>query len=213
MSTNPYEDYLAKEYTKKVPPKRVSSQSPVIPVTNGTRLASSMPDSIEPISVYRHWSLNRVQGLLLPPIHNKGLVWTGSENVAVCDRHPGKNGLPGPACVTPSCGCGFYGVYDPLHEYAKDTSLGGGVIFGVMAAYGRVSLGDYGLRAEKARIVALHVPYQPRFSALRGTLNRLMSNYPDARFYRDRDNLIAAEGVERPNDLMRAGFRTGGNFG
>lgn len=54
------------------------------------------------------------------------------------------------------CGCGIYGWYRP-----DEARLHAGAIFGVIEASGRVLLGDFGFRAEKARAVALAYPDAP----------------------------------------------------
>lgn len=48
------------------------------------------------------------------------------------------------------CGCGIYGWYRP-----DSTRLHRGDVFGVVAASGRVLLGDHGFRAERARILGI----------------------------------------------------------
>lgn len=49
-----------------------------------------------------------------------------------------------------NCGCGIYGWYRP-----DEARLHRGQVFGVIEASGRVLLGDFGFRAQQARVVAL----------------------------------------------------------
>lgn len=162
------------------------------PTAGGT----NVPDLTEPVLAYRHWKLDTASGHLIAPYQN--FVWHNGENVAYCEAKQMD------ACGDRYCGCGFYAVYSDSHEYAETTSLTRHRVFGVIAAYGKVSLGQFGLRSQKAKIVALHVPFAPRWTPSRSIVNLLLRTYPDARFYKERSNLILAEGVHEPKELWRS---------
>lgn len=169
---------------------------------------SEKPLLFEPIKAYRHWDLSG--GVLTAPHHNS-FAWRDGENIAHCSSC-GKSAVE---CARYGrfrlCNCGFYCVWSDRDGYARPSNLSVGKIFGVIELYGNVTLGPQGARATKAKIVALHVPpgswrpfqkYPP-----------VMDNYPSARFYRNRDNLIVAEGVEFPQELFKKTDNTGAAFG
>lgn len=145
---------------------------------------------------YRHWTVTTA-GRLVSPMHSKH-TWNNGENIAYCERtrrHPG-------TCAFKQCSCGWYAVWSQTHDYARYTRLSGNTIFGVIACYGRVALGVNGCRADKARIVALHLPIPARSTPSSLIHKRIRENYPDVRLYRERNNLVLAEGVTVPRDLI-----------
>lgn len=166
------------------------------------------PLLFEPVKLYRHWKLQN--GRIVTPIHGH-MEWQNGENKAWCDHK---------RCLAKDCpyfdqhSCGFYGVWGDEHQYAEKTSIYSGVIFGVVEFYGRVMLGTYGARGSHARIAALHLPAQDQgvWGVVKRSKNGLFENYPNVRFYRSRDNLVRAEGVEFPKDLVQ-GISLGGTFG
>lgn len=82
----------------------------------------------------------------------------------------------------PSCGCGFWAYARGDNSGHKDKNR----VLGVVECYGRTILGTKGLRAEKARIVAL--------ATRRKDVRRL---YPDVKFYR------SARLMSRRFDIVR----------
>lgn len=69
----------------------------------------------------------------------------------------------------PVCRCGFYAYYGHMEkEYKQSRNIwnalpvlppsSGGLVYGIIEAYGKIILGTKGFRAEKARIVALVKP-------------------------------------------------------
>ena len=79
------------------------------------------------------------------------------------------------------CTCGLYGWYDP-----SGTSGAYGGAKAVVAASGRIVLGDRGFRAARARVEAVALPlplrWQPRGAARARQM--LASSYPGVRVYR-----------------------------
>jgi hypothetical protein len=111
---------------------------------------------------YRMWNWD---GYVLQSTGNP-MVWESEVHQAEClmfTRPPMGCGFPGcPLCsglndsdwthLAPAegCTCGIYGWYRP-----DEARLHHGDIFGAVQATGRVLLGDFGFRAQTARIVAL----------------------------------------------------------
>jgi hypothetical protein len=77
--------------------------------------------------------------------------WSGITENATC-RLPARRQLKygGHRAPHESCTCGIYGWYRP-----NETRLRTGDVFGVIEASGRIIVGDFGFRAESARIVAV----------------------------------------------------------
>lgn len=112
---------------------------------------------------YRMWD---TRGALLTAVSH-AVDWTVPEHTATCVRNApyqvwfsgrpifesadAPHVVPGEACT-----CGIYGWYRP-----DEARLHQGDVFGVVEATGRVLLGDFGFRAERARIVALVSEYEP----------------------------------------------------
>ena len=94
--------------------------------------------------VHRGWNV-REGGFLAA--YSAPYVWERGVNEAVCKAYVGRPGLHGEAPDT-NCTCGFYGLYDPNNVDSVD-------VRGVVEVSGRVILGTRGVRAQKAKIVAL----------------------------------------------------------
>jgi hypothetical protein len=93
--------------------------------------------------VHRGWNV-RVGGFLAA--YTAQYVWESGVNKAVCQsfiRAPGHEKAPDARCT-----CGLYGLYDPNDVDFVD-------VRGVIEVSGRVTLGTRGVRAQKAKIVAL----------------------------------------------------------
>jgi hypothetical protein len=112
------------------------------------------PDfSLSPARADSHWDPERTLRL-----HGVYASWQPGVNHAVClsgwRRHE-EGHIP-----YRDCGCGYWG-YWRAQEYPLDTTVRERIalpVFGVIKGWGRTLFGDEGVRCEKARIVALHVP-------------------------------------------------------
>ena len=127
--------------------------------------AGGIPDVYGVVRGYRWWTLPAPPLHLSPahaeenwpgPVRLRGQMdtWQPGENVAAC-----KTSYPHDPALVPlePCGCGFWGYWRlQRHE------LGGCAlpVCGVIEGYGAVLLGTKGFRAARARIVALHLPFQ-----------------------------------------------------
>jgi hypothetical protein len=101
---------------------------------------------------YRQWRCVGPQLLALNIAHGE---WIRPELEAVCRRAIFcGHSVPAHQAPDKACGCGIYGWYGPDSVWRQGYWNQGGV-FGVIAVSGRVLLGDYGFRAQRARIVAL----------------------------------------------------------
>ncbi|HEU0101028.1 MAG TPA: hypothetical protein VFR07_01765 [Mycobacteriales bacterium] len=122
---------------------------------------------------YRQFLL--LQDGLYPVVHWAAGRWEPGRQVARCSAG-GDHDVP-----ARDCACGFYGWYDPS---GTTGSYGGATA--VIAASGRIVLGDRGFRAGRARVEAVALPmllrWQPRGAA---RARRLLAEvYPDVQVYR-----------------------------
>lgn len=99
---------------------------------------------------YRMW---RVRSGCLTATNAFNGEWMSAELTAECRVGAGSGREPSHPAPNERCGCGIYAWYRP-----DETRIHRGDVFGVVAASGRALLGDYGFRAERARVVALVVP-------------------------------------------------------
>jgi hypothetical protein len=79
--------------------------------------------------------------------------WDAGTHVAVCralDAHPGPPPQKG-------CTCGFYARYDPTPRGASAATAD--LVAGAVRLWGRIELHAHGMRAERASVVALALPY------------------------------------------------------
>lgn len=76
-------------------------------------------------------------------------VWSRGENLARCFA---RRATP-PADMDIDCTCGFYAFWDGSNDYRDE-----GHVNAVVEGYGIVVIGPRGFRAQKTRIVALHIP-------------------------------------------------------
>lgn len=91
----------------------------------------------------------------LMPISARSTPWTSGENIARC-----VNGLHSHRAVADkNCSCGFYAYHSPQYAISNFCSplVHGILVHGIIEAYGRVTIGTKGFRAEKARIKMLCV--------------------------------------------------------
>jgi hypothetical protein len=131
---------------------------------------------------------------LRPPVHFGTGPWSGQIEQARCAVDDGH--------VPPEwgCGCGLYGWYHPSY-----TGLwtGWGNVTAVVAARGRVILGDSGFRAAAARIVAVSLPRRigPR---RRSRWQRMLAErYPEVSVHPSRRHMIRRH---PPEDLSGLGI-------
>jgi hypothetical protein len=128
-----------------------------------------------------------VTGALLPVAF--ATPWQDGDNRAVCaadsDAHtePGSDQRPHRA-PDPDCTCGLY-AYGSEQAAARQPDMR--YVQAVVACSGRVIAGEYGIRAERARIQALWLnPSVP--SRLASDVRR---GYPSARVFTDRQAMLA----------------------
>jgi hypothetical protein len=123
----------------------------------------------DPGDAERHWPHGLLHGV------NQG-EWQPGVNTASCTPGSYRPGLVpdrGHPAPVPGCGCGFWAYWQPRqHELGGPGTV---PVFGVIKAWGRVRPAQYGFRAEKARILAVHLPftlrpdvYRPGWHGLRG---------------------------------------------
>ena len=93
--------------------------------------------------VHRGWNV-RVGGFLAA--YSAPYVWESGVNEAVCKGFIQE--IDHRKAPVTHCTCGFYGLYDPNDVDSVD-------VRGVIEVSGRVILGTRGVRAQKAKIVAL----------------------------------------------------------
>jgi hypothetical protein len=106
------------------------------------------PDFTEAVVGFRQWRL--VDGELCSVY--SPTVWATAELGAICNRD-GHDPADTPA---EDCDCGIYAYYDPCPRGASAGTpdlIGGAVI-----VWGRIEVYATGMRAERARIVALELP-------------------------------------------------------
>lgn len=120
-------------------------------------------------------------GLLLPLY--SGSAWYDGPNTAACTPptggHRGAHPVPGPDCE-----CGFY-AYGTPRAAAHTRNLR--YVAAVVSCWGHVEAGTHGIRAEHARIDAVWLhPDAPDW-----VRRRMVSRYPSAAFYADRDVMLA----------------------
>lgn len=122
----------------------------------------------------------------------------------VHDRGPWSAGLERAVCVVRrshqpparGCGCGLYAWYSPDDA---DAWSGYGTVTAVVAAQGRVVLGDTGYRAAAARVEAVALP---RVGAPRWAPEALARAHPGARVYRGQRAMLRDH---PPHDLSALG--------
>ena len=140
------------------------------------------PDFIDPIYGVRAFNLDKM-GRLRPWMNTKYHIWTPGENVA---EHVGwmltfpdplsfllgeqeEPKQPPPHSPHTCMACGFYAYTD--EQSAEENHVRKWNVAGIIEAYGKVAQGPLGFRAEKARVVAVHVPGPPVW--MRRMLTRL----------------------------------------
>ena len=153
---------------------------------------------------YRRFRL--AENGLCPPVHLDAGPWSGRIEQARCavdEEH-----------VPPEwgCGCGLYGWYHPSYT---GLGTGWGNVTAVIAARGRVILGDSGFRAAAARIVAVALPRRIGHRRRNRWERMLVERYPEASVYRSRRRMIGRHPPEdlsglgivvRPNPAVRYGW-------
>jgi hypothetical protein len=105
---------------------------------------------------------------------NTGYAWQPGLNEAVCGRGRARPAIttasgvtlttaaqemPGHEVPEESCACGFWAYWSEQVARTHAMGYGPGIpVVGVVEGFGRTLIGDKGFRAQKARIVAVHVP-------------------------------------------------------
>lgn len=120
-----------------------------------------------------------------------------------------------------NCRCGFYAYYDYRNS---DYGRSGGNVPAIIEAYGRVSVGPLGFRAEKAKIIAVAVDLSGDRAPWIGeeAVGYLRQRYPEVELhgsakamYRDHPTPrpdIAPEPVDREDRQVTWGSGGGGGF-
>ena len=132
---------------------------------------ATAPDFIDPIYGLRAFNLDKM-GRLRPWMNTEYHIWTPGENVAMhvgwmfsplsfldVMVGEGKGEEPPPHSPHTCASCGFYAYTD--EQSAEENHVRKWQIAGIIEAYGKVSQGPLGFRAEKAKVVAVHVPGPP----------------------------------------------------
>ena len=133
---------------------------------------------------------------LRPPVHVATGPWSWPVEHARCTVDDGH--------VPPEreCGCGLYGWYHPSHT---GLGTGWGDVTAVVAARGRIVLGDSGFRAAAARVQAVNLPRRARLSRRRRRRYErvLAARYPGVSVYRSRRRMLRRH---PPEDLSALGI-------
>lgn len=130
-------------------------------------------------------------------------VWTTGENLFTCMCFDGPHAVP-----TVDGRCGFYAYTEAAKNAPAQESE---IVHAVVACYGTLVEGEYGVRAEKARIVAVHLPENADARAL----DRLNSLYPAVTCFSDYDVMVDEYAIPRSTrsgrdfDTSVLGFKTG----
>lgn len=103
----------------------------------------------------------RMRGALRS-IYKREYRWDSGTNTAVClapkgwfaPSPSGRPAMPPHTRIIPECDCGFWAYTNGDHFL----SVPGPAVLGIIEGWGRMVVGPYGFRAEKARIVALCFP-------------------------------------------------------
>jgi hypothetical protein len=98
----------------------------------------------------RAWDVDKLGRLRA--VYKTDAIWKPGENVAKC-RYNHKETDKYTRYPMTDCACGFYAFYKDNNEYASKHRISG-----VIEGYGQTVIGTKGFRAEKAKIVALHIP-------------------------------------------------------
>lgn len=163
------------------------------------------PDLVEEIFAYRLFGLDscgRLSALRFPQ------YWKPGENIATCMVESSISTDQSTSsyynCTVPTpnldCTCGFYAFYDSSAEDIHNNSTDWPdqmLVRGVIAAYGKVLVGTKGIRAEKARIVAVAPDGASR---LRKTerWDLMEKLYPDVPAYSKAYKMVASYPIYRP---------------
>lgn len=171
---------------------------------------------------FRGWTLDGYK-LLSANRRQHGMHWEIGENKAVCKidqriqflggRDPRRGRPPAHEAPHPDCECGLYAYFEPRrennpHNFRKDE-----LIWGAVAAWGRIEVHADGFRAEYAQPVVLaYHPRQPYEDVIAAEAIASEWNLPFVRL----DELPAEaekHGGLVPEDMRPSkppGFRTGG---
>ena len=109
--------------------------------------AAVAPDLAVALVGFRQWSL--ANGILTS-VYDRA-PWPDGSITALCDRGHNPEQVP-----AKDCSCGVYAYYDPCPRTASAATPD--LIGGAVVVWGRIEAHIYGLRGERARIVALELP-------------------------------------------------------
>ena len=149
----------------------------------------TIPDGITPIRGIRLWEYTPTPVNYLTGISYVRYHWQAGVNTAHCNRTGGDRHVephvPGAWASTRDHECGLHvyhgGEVDRFaereHRVTRFTKKA--IVPGVVEAWGRITVHDYGFRAQYARIVALA---QPKWMGPH-RVRELQSRYPGVPFY------------------------------
>ena len=148
----------------------------------------------EELRGYRRFRL--AEDGLRPPVHIAAGPWSWPVEQARCAVDDGH------APPERGCGCGLYGWY---HPSCTGLGTGWGDVTAVVAARGRIVLGDSGFRAAAARVQAVTLPRRARLSPRRRRRCErvLAERYPGVLVYRSRRRMLRRH---PPEDLSSLGI-------
>jgi hypothetical protein len=109
---------------------------------------SVAPDLVVPLIGFRQW---RITDGALASVYD-GTPWPDGRLTARCDRGHTPDQVP-----ANDCSCGVYAYYDPCPRTAS--AMTPDLIGGAVVVWGRIEAHIYGMRGERARIVALELPW------------------------------------------------------
>jgi hypothetical protein len=150
------------------------------------------------LRVFRSWFVN-ADGWL--EAMNFPAVWGPGLNVAHCmgSGGVGRNVTPMSRVPDPACTCGFYGTYKPP-SFISPLHLN--AIHGVVQVSGRVILGTKGVRAQKARIVAVVALESSLFYVDPQRVALTRQHYPDVKWFNSLLEIVQAFPPQDVSELI-----------
>lgn len=111
------------------------------------------------VDVVRTWTARRTEKGWRLFAAVQQTQWTRGVETAICTKHP-EHKYP-----TPGCLCGFQGVWPERRdviEYHEPKERDAAVVIGTIRVWGKMFLGDKGVRAQYAQVLAVDSVRHPR---------------------------------------------------